>query len=210
MIRIDLLVRSLLFLQLPHSLVRLRVRILSLQLLCLLLLRVLRCLLSHLLQGGSPQDLPHLAHAVRGPPPSRRQVNLSQFVSRDSALTRLAELLYEVCPHSRPLLDESRPPQCEFEGWFGQPEASPARPHFRLYPCVAEVESEVTAKAGSLARRSKPLSSILTSRFHRHAVADLPNYASSSAVNPSFSQLPGAKAVGSKHWGSISFSEMRS
>ena len=67
----------------------------------------------------------------------------------------------------------------------------------------------MTAKAGSLARRSKPLSSILTSRFHRHAVADLPNYASSLAVNPSFSQLAGAKAVGSKRWGSISFfSEM--
>ena len=66
----------------------------------------------------------------------------------------------------------------------------------------------MTAKAGSLARRSKPLSSILTTRFHCHAVADLPNYASSLAVNPSFSQLAGAKAVGSKRWGSISFSEM--
>ena len=66
----------------------------------------------------------------------------------------------------------------------------------------------MTAKAGSLARRSKPLSSILTTRFHRHAVADLPNYASSLAVNPSFLQLAGAKAVGSKRWGSISFSEM--
>ena len=154
-----------------------------------------------------------------GPPPphsrgsrssseSEASKSESVAVSRDSALTRLAELLYEVCPHSRPLLNESRPPQCDFEVWFGQPEASPARPHFRLYPRVAEVESEVTAKAGSLARRSKPLSSILTSRYHRHAVADLPNYASSLAVNPSFSQLAGARAVGSKRWGSISFSEM--
>ena len=154
-----------------------------------------------------------------GPPPPRLRGSRSSSeseasesesvaVSRDSALTRLAELLYEVCPHSRPLLDASRPPQCEFEGWFGQPEASPARPHFRLYPRVAEVESEATAKAGSLACRSKPLSSILTSCYHRHAVADLPSYASSLAVNPSFSQLAGARAVGSKRWGSISFSEM--
>ena len=154
-----------------------------------------------------------------GPPPPRSRGSRSSSeseasdsesvsVTRDSALARLAELIYDVCPNSRPLLDDSRPPQCEFEGWFGQPEASPARPHFRLYPRVAEVESEVTAKAGSLARRSKPLSSILTTRFHRHAVADLPNYASSLAVNPSFSQLAGAKAVGSKRWGSISFSEM--
>ena len=64
------------------------------------------------------------------------------------------------------------------------------------------------AKAASLARRSKPLSSILTTRFHCHAVADMPDYASSLAVNLSFSQLAGAKAVGSKRWGSISFSEM--
>ena len=154
-----------------------------------------------------------------GPPPPRSRGSRSSSeleasesesvaVSRDSALTRLAKLLYEVCPHSRPLLDDTRPPQCEFEGWFGQPEASPARPYFRLYPRVAEVESEVMAKAGSLARRSKPLSSILTSRYHRHAVADLPNYASALAVNPSFSQLAGARAIGSKRWGSISFSEM--
>ena len=66
----------------------------------------------------------------------------------------------------------------------------------------------MTAKASSLARRSKPLSSILMSHYTRHAVADLPYYASSLAVNPSFSQLAGAKAVGSKRWGSVSFSEM--
>ena len=68
---------------------------------------------------------------------------------------------------------------------------------------MAEVESEVTAKAGSLARRSKPLSSILTTRYHRHAVADMPNFAYSLAVNPSFLQLAGARAVGSKRWGSM-------
>ena len=154
-----------------------------------------------------------------GPPPPRSRGSRSSSeseasdtesvsVARDSAFARLGNLIYDVCPNSRPLLDDSRPPQCEFEGWFGQPEASPAWPHFQLYPRVAEVESEVTAKAGSLARRSKPLSSILTTRFHRHAVADMPDLASSLAVNPSFSQLAGAKAVGSKRWGSISFSEM--
>ena len=132
----------------------------------------------------------------------------SEFAARDSAFARLAELIYDVCPNSRPLLDDSRPPRCEFEGWFSQPESSASRPRFRLYPRVAEVESEVTAKAGTLARRSKPLSQILTTRYNHHVVADLPLYASSLAVNPSFSQLAGAKAVGSKRWGSISFSEM--
>ena len=75
-------------------------------------------------------------------------------------------------------------------------------------PGLGGVESEVTAKASSLAHRSKPLSSILTTHYTRHAVADLPYYASSLAVNPSFSQLAGAKAVGSKRWGSVSFAEM--
>ena len=100
-----------------------------------------------------------------GPPPPHSRGSWSSSVSeasdsesvcvaRDSAFARLADLIYDVCLNSRLLLDDSRPPQCEFEGWFGQPEASPARPHFRLYPHVAEVESEVTAKAGSLARRS--------------------------------------------------------
>ena len=73
---------------------------------------------------------------------------------------------------------------------------------------VGAVESEVTAQAGALARRSKPLSQILPTRSHCHAVADLPLYASSLTVNPSFAQLAGAKAVTKRRWGSISFSEM--
>ena len=70
------------------------------------------------------------------------------------------------------------------------------------------MESEVTARAGALTRRSKPLSRILLTYSSRHAVADLPLYASSLAVNPSFAQLAGAKAVTKRRWGSISFSEM--
>ena len=124
----------------------------------------------------------------------------SEFAAHESSSSRLTALIYEVCPHSRPLLDDARPPRCEFEGWFGQPEVPASRPRSRLYPRVGEVESEVTAKASSLARRSKPLSSILTTHYTRHAVADLPYYASSLAVNQSFSQLAGAKAVGSKCW----------
>ena len=41
-----------------------------------------------------------------------------------------------------------------------------------------------------------------------YALADDPVFASSQPVNPSFAQLAGARAVGSRHWGSISFSEM--
>ena len=140
-----------------------------------------------------------------GPPPPRSRGSRSsseseasetesEYAARESSSARLAELIYDVCPNSRPLLDDSRPPRCEFEGWFGQPEYSASRPHSRLYPWVGEVESEVTARAGALARRSKPLSQILPSRSSRHAVANMPLYASSLAVNSSLAQLVGAKA----------------
>ena len=39
-------------------------------------------------------------------------------------------------------------------------------------------------------------------------IADDPLFASSLPVNPSFAQLAGARFVGSKSWGSVSFSEM--
>ena len=113
-------------------------------------------------------------------------------------------LIYEVCPDSHPLADAAHQPHCGFEGWFGQLESVASRQHFRLYPRVGEVE----ARAEALARRSKPLSQLLPSRSRRHAVADRPLYASSLIVNPSFAQLAGAKAVGTKRWGSISFLEM--
>ena len=121
---------------------------------------------------------------------------------------RLADLIYEVCPDSRPLTEAARQPRCGFEGWFGQPEPSASRSRFRLYPRVAEVESEVAARAEALARRSKPLSQIIPSRSHDYSVADRPLFAASLAVNPSFEQLAGNRTVGSRRWGSITFSEM--
>ena len=51
----------------------------------------------------------------------------------------------------------------------------------------------MTAHSEALARQSKPLSRLLPSRSNRHAVADLPLYASSLAVNPSFAQLLGGQ-----------------
>ena len=154
-----------------------------------------------------------------GPPPPRSRGSRSsseseasetesEFAARDTTSARLADLIYEVCPNSRPLLDDSCLLRCGFEGWFSQPEYSASRPRFRLYPRVGEAESEVAARAEALAQRSKPLSQILPSRSSRHAVADILLYPSSLAVNPSFAQLSGAKALGSRRWGSISFSEM--
>ena len=148
-----------------------------------------------------------------GPPPSRSardscsssESEASDASVRDSVSAGLADLIYEVCPDSRPVADAVRPPRWGFEAWFGQPEASASTQRFRLYPRVAEVESEVAARAEALDRRTKPLSHILLSRY---AVADDPLFASSLPVNPSFAQLAGTKVVGTKRWGSISFSEM--
>ena len=66
----------------------------------------------------------------------------------------------------------------------------------------------MAARAETLARRSKPLSQIIPSRSRNYAVADRPLFAASLAVNPSFAQLAGTRTVGSRRWGSITFSEM--
>ena len=150
-----------------------------------------------------------------GPPParSRRDCRSSSELEaseadssvsiRDPASSRLADLIYEVCPDSRPLLDTTLPPLCGFEVWFGKPEATASKQRFRLYPRVAEVQSEVAARSESLA-----LSHIIPSRARQYALADDPVFASSLPVNPSFAQLAGARAVGSRRWGSVTFSEM--
>ena len=145
-----------------------------------------------------------------GPPPSRnRRDSRSSSESEasaaesdvsfiDSASSRLADLIYEVCPDSRPLTDTSRQPRCGFEAWFGQPEATASKQRFRLYPRVAEVESEVAARCEALTRRTKPLSHIIPTRSRRYALADDLLFASSHPVNPSIAQLAVARAVGSR------------
>ena len=166
-----------------------------------------------------PPQPSHSGWVPPGPPPTRacrdsRSSSESEaseaesdVIVRDSASSRLADLIYEVCPDSRPLVDSARAPRCGFEAWFGQPEATASRQRFRLYPRVAEVQSEVAARSEALARRSKPLSHIIPSRSRQYALADDPVFASSNPVNP-FAQLAGARAVGSRRWGSITFSEM--
>ena len=107
-----------------------------------------------------------------GPPPSRNHRDShssseseaseaeSDVSFRDSASSRLADLIYEVCPDSRPLTDTTRAPCCGFEAWFGQPEATASKQRFQLYPRVAEVQSEVAARSEALVLRTKPLSLI--------------------------------------------------
>ena len=105
--------------------------------------------------------------------------------------------------------DSAPPPHCGFETWFDpSPASSSSRPRYRVYPRVVAVVSEVTARAAALHRRSKPLSAIFTCKIRRYAVADQPLFAAPQPVNPSFSRLAGAAAVGSMRWGSVTFAEM--
>ena len=153
-----------------------------------------------------------------GPPPPRSRHDSSASDSearegesvtsaRDSASARLADLIYEVCPDSRPLFDP-KAPRCGFEAWFGQPEAAASKQRFRLYPRVAEVQEEVAARSESLARRSKPLSRVIPARARTYALADDALFASSQPVNSAFAQLAGSRALGSRRWGSVTFSDM--
>ena len=119
----------------------------------------------------------------------------------------MADLIYEVCPDSRPLF-VPKAPRCGFEAWFGQPEAAASKQRFRLYPRVAEVQEEVTARSESLARRSKPLSRVIPARARTYALADDAVLASSQPVNSAFAQLAGSRALGSRRWGSVTFSDM--
>ena len=126
---------------------------------------------------------------------------------RDSASARLADLIYEVCPDSHPLFD-ARAPRCGFEAWFGQPEAAASKQRFRMYPRVAEVQEEVAARSEALAHRAKPLSRVIPERARAYAIADDAIFTSSQPVNSVFAQLVGSRALGSRRWGSVTFSEM--
>ena len=148
-----------------------------------------------------------------GPPPPRSrhdsEASESESVTsaRDTASARLAELIYEVCPDSRPLFDP-KALRCGFGAWFGQPEAAASKQRFRMYPRVAEVQGEVAARSESLARRSKPLSRVIPTRARAYALADDAIFASSQPVNSAFAQLASSRVLGSRRWGSVTFSDM--
>ena len=118
----------------------------------------------------------------------------SASAALDSSAAQLAELVHDFCPEARLVSDSAPPPRCSFESWFDpSPASSSSRPRYRVYPRVDAVESEV-----------------LPRKIRRYAVADQPLFAALPPINPSFSRLSGASAVGSKPWGSVNFAEMES
>ena len=172
-------------------------------------LALLRCLLVALQVGP-----PRFSSAPPGTPRDSGSEDSdsgssSASAALDSAAVQLADLVYDFCPEARPVSDSAPPPRCRFESWFDpSPISSSSRPRYRVYPRVAAVESEVADRAAALHHRSKPLSAVFPLKICRYAVADLPLFAAPQPLNPSFSRLAGASAVGSKRWGSVAFEEM--
>ena len=167
---------------------------------------------------GAPPQPSTSGWVPPGPPPpcsrhdsSESESEASELESvsnaRDTVSARLAELIYEVCPDSRPLFD-AKAPRCGFEAWFGQPEAAASWQRFRMYPRVAVVQEEVAARSEALARRAKLLSRVIPAHARAYAMADDAIFTSSQPVNSAFAQLVGSHTLGSRRCGSITFSEM--
>ena len=66
----------------------------------------------------------------------------------------------------------------------------------------------MAARSESLARRSKPLSRVIPACARTYSLADDAVFASSQPVNSAFAQLAGSRALGSRRWGSVTFSDM--
>ena len=66
----------------------------------------------------------------------------------------------------------------------------------------------MAARSESLARRSKPLSRVIPARARTYTLADDAVFTSSQPVNSAFAQLAGSRALGSRRWGSVTFSDM--
>ena len=129
---------------------------------------------------GAPPQPSTSGWVPPGPPPPRSRRDSSEseasesesvYNARDTASAWMAELIYEVCPDSRPLFD-AKAPCCGFEAWFGQPEVAASWQCFRMYPRVAEVLEEVAARSEALARHAKPLSRVIPARTRAYAMAD--------------------------------------
>ena len=159
--------------------------------------------------SSSPAPPPRFSSAPPGTPRDSGSEDSdsdssSASAALDSSATQLADLVYDFCPEARPVFDSAPPPRCGFESWFNpSPASSSSWPRYRVYPRVAVVESEVVDRAAALRRRSKPLSAVLPRKIRRYAVADQPLFAAPQPLNPLFSRLVGASAVGSKCWGCL-------
>ena len=162
---------------------------------------------------GAPPQPSTSGWVPPGPPPPRSRHDSSESESeasesesvsnaRDTASAHLAELIYEVCPDSRPLF-HAKAPRCGFEAWFGQPETAASE-------CTLALRRNrrrwLPGRRLWLAAPSRYRASYLCVRAY--AMADDAIFTSSQPVNSAFAQLVGSRTLGSRRWGSITFSEM--
>ena len=122
----------------------------------------------------------------------------------------LANFVYECCQGSRPVAAPPVAPRCDFEALYALSDPlESSHPRFALYPRVSDILVDVSDRAASLARRSKPLSAILPKKVRKYAVADAQHFSTAQPLNPDFARLCGNKAVSNKRWGSVTFTEMQ-
>ena len=137
-------------------------------------------------------------------------VDSAASVTVDRSAVRLANFVYECYPGSRPVAAPPVAPRCDFEALYAlsnPPESS--HPRFVLYPRVSDFLVDISDRAASLARRSKPLSALLPKKVRKYAVADAQHFSTAQPLNPDFAYLCGNKFVSSKRWGSVTFAEMQ-
>ena len=150
-----------------------------------------------------------------GPPPPRSRHDSSASDSeasegesvtsaRDSASARLADLIYEVCPDLA--LSSMRR--------LHDAVLRPGSASLRLRPLSSASDCILTwlryRRRWLLGRRlwlAVP-SHCRVSSLRAYALADDAVFASSQPVNSAFSQLAGSRALGSRRWGSVTFSDM--
>ena len=127
----------------------------------------------------------------------------------DKTLVRLADFIHERYPESHPLSAPQIAQWCGFESLYAvtDPPGS-SRPRFHLYPRVADIIQGTRDRASSLARRTKPLTSILPKKRRLQSVADEPEFSSPQVLNPDFSQLAENKSISNRCMSSVTFFEL--
>ena len=95
----------------------------------------------------------------------------------DKTVARLATFIHDQYPESRPLSAPSLAPRCGFEALYALSEPSKSTCLcFCLYPRVNEILADVCDCVDTLAKTSKPLSSILPRCRRSHSVADVTSF----------------------------------
>ena len=105
----------------------------------------------------------------------------------DKSVARLATFIHDEYLESRPLSAPLLAPRCGFESLYALSEPSEStHPRFRLYPLVDEILADVCDLADTLAKTTKPLSTILPRCRRSHLMADVTDFTAPLMINTDF------------------------